>query len=73
MAVAADPRTEAVVVQHANSGRRYLQEDGEVYKAGGDASMPVVVSFVGETMPTEIRKEFRDAGRAAVAGPVCRR
>ena len=32
LTVAADPHTEAVVVQHANSGRRYLREDGEIYK-----------------------------------------
>jgi acyl-CoA synthetase (NDP forming) len=61
LTVAADPRTEAVVVQHANSGRRYLGIDGEIYKQVA-RDMPVVVSFVGETLPPETRKEFRDAG-----------
>ena len=59
--VAADPRTQALVVQHANSGRRYLQEDGEVYRqVAGD--LPVVVSFVGDTLPTLTRQSFREAG-----------
>lgn len=59
--VAADPRTQALVVQHANSGRRYLEEDGEVYRqvAGG---LPVVVSFVGDTLPTPTRQSFRESG-----------
>ena len=59
--VAADPRTEALVVQHANSGRRYLGEDGEVYKELAK-EIPVIVSFVGDVLPPETRKEFRDAG-----------
>lgn len=59
--VAADPRTEALVVQHASSGRKYLQEDGEVYRqlAG---ELPVIVSFVGDTLPAETRESFRAAG-----------
>ncbi len=61
LTVAADPRTEAVIVQHANSGRRYVAEDGEVYKQVA-RQLPVIVSFVGDVLPPEIRKEFRDAG-----------
>jgi len=61
LALAADPRTEALVVQHANSGRRWLKEDGDVYKKIAK-DMPVVVSFVGDVVPPETRKEFRDAG-----------
>lgn len=60
-AVAADPRTEALVVQHANSGRRYLEEDGDFYKSIA-RELPVVVSFVGDQIATDIRREFRDAG-----------
>jgi acyl-CoA synthetase (NDP forming) len=61
LAVAAEPRTEALVVQHASSGRNYLEKDGEFYKklAG---ELPVIVSFVGDVLPAEKRKEFRDAG-----------
>jgi acyl-CoA synthetase (NDP forming) len=61
LTVAADPHTEAVVVQHANSGRRYLKEDGEIYKKVA-RELPVIVSFVGDTLPPEMRHEFREAG-----------
>jgi len=61
MAVAQDPRTEAIIVQHANSGRRWLKDDGEVYKEVA-RDMPVIVSFVGDTLPDETRKEYRQAG-----------
>ena len=60
--VADDPRTEAVVVQHASSGRKYLAEDGEVYKQVAAGGLPVIVSFVGDTLPAETREEFRHAG-----------
>lgn len=59
--VVADPRTEAVVVQHANSGRRWLKDDGEFYKSLA-RELPVIVSFVGDLLPPETRREFRDAG-----------
>ena len=61
LALAADPRTEALVVQHANSGRRWLKDDGDVYKQIA-REMPVIVSFSGDLLPAETRKEFRDAG-----------
>ena len=60
--VADDARTEAVVVQHASSGRKYLKEDGEVYKQVAAGGLPVIVSFVGDTLPAETREEFRNAG-----------
>lgn len=60
--VADDPRTEAVVVQHASSGRKYLKEDGEVYKQVAAGGLPVIVSFVGDVLPAETREEFRNAG-----------
>ena len=60
-AAASDPRTEALVVQHANSGRRWLQEDGEVYKELA-RELPVIVSFVGDALPPETKAEFREAG-----------
>jgi acyl-CoA synthetase (NDP forming) len=68
LAIAADPRTEAIVVQYASSGRRYLQEDGEPFKSLA-RDKPVIVSFVGETMEPEVRREFREAGVLLCADP----
>jgi len=59
--ITADPRTEAAVVQFSSSGRRYMKENGEVFKAMG-RQIPVVISFIGETMEPEVRQEFREAG-----------
>jgi len=56
-----DPRTEALVIQHANSGRRYLKSDGEIYKKLAQ-QLPVIISFVGDDLDPATRKEFRDAG-----------
>lgn len=67
-AIADDPRTEAIVVQYASSGRRYLQEDAEVFKALGRV-LPVIVSFVGETLEPETRRVFREAGVLLAADP----
>ncbi|HSI47073.1 MAG TPA: acetate--CoA ligase family protein [Ideonella sp.] len=67
-AIADDPRTEAIVVQYASSGRRYLQEDAAVFKALG-SQLPVIVSFVGETMAPEARRAFREAGVLLAADP----
>ena len=67
-AIADDPRTEAIVVQYASSGRKYLQEDAAVFKALG-SQLPVIVSFVGETMEPETRRAFRDAGVLLSADP----
>ena len=67
-AIADDPRTEAIVVQYASSGRKYLHEDGEVFKSFG-RQLPVIVSFVGETMEPETRRAFREAGVLLAADP----
>lgn len=61
IAVAQDPRTEAIIIQHANSGRRWLKDDGEIYKEVAK-EVPVIVSFVGDTLPDETRKDYREAG-----------
>jgi acyl-CoA synthetase (NDP forming) len=68
LAVAADPRTEAIVVQFSSSGRRYLQENAEVFKSIG-RELPVILGFIGETMERETRKAFRDAGVLLSADP----
>ncbi|NDZ18844.1 acetate--CoA ligase family protein [Variovorax sp. WS11] len=60
-ALAEDPRTEALVIQHANSGRRYLQRDGEFYKELA-RDLPVIVSFVGDSLDVETRRTYREAG-----------
>lgn len=61
-AVGADPRTEAVAVQFSSSGRRYLNENGDVYKSLARQGLPVVISFIGEAIEPEVRKDFREAG-----------
>lgn len=67
-AIADDPRTEAIVVQYASSGRKYLQEDAEVFKAIS-RQLPVIVSFVGETLEPETRRTFREAGVLLACDP----
>jgi acetate---CoA ligase (ADP-forming) len=61
-AVIAEPRTEAVVVQFSSSGRRYMQENAEVFKAMGRQGVPTVLSFIGEAIEAQVRKEYREAG-----------
>jgi acetate---CoA ligase (ADP-forming) len=61
--LAADPRTEALVVQFASSGMRNLQENKEVFlRAGRQGGFPVVISMVAEMTDRETRAQFRDAG-----------
>jgi len=60
-AVHDDGRTEAIVVQFASSGRRYLQDNVEVFKAMAK-DLPVIVSFIGENMDQDTRRMFREAG-----------
>jgi acetate---CoA ligase (ADP-forming) len=67
-AVEADSRVEAMIVQFASSGRKYLEANAEVFKTVG-RSMPVVVSFIGELPDRETRIAFRDAGVVLVADP----
>jgi acetate---CoA ligase (ADP-forming) len=67
-AIEADLRVEAMIVQFASSGRRYLEANAEVFKTVG-RSMPVIVSFIGELPDRETRIAFRDAGVVLVADP----
>jgi len=67
-ALADDPRTEAIVIQHANSGRRWLRDDGAFYKEIA-REVPLVVSFVADMVPAATRKEYRDAGVLLSSGP----
>jgi acyl-CoA synthetase (NDP forming) len=60
-AVVADPRTEAIVIQFSASGRRYMEENADVFKAVA-REVPIIVGFIGETMERDIRRSFREAG-----------
>jgi acyl-CoA synthetase (NDP forming) len=61
--IGADPRTEAMVIQFASSGRRNVEDYGESFKRTAvQERLPVVLSFVGETMDRATRESFRDAG-----------
>lgn len=68
-AIGDDSRTEAAIIQFSSSGRRYLQENGEVYKALAK-QVPVVISFIGETLEKEVRQEFRNAGVLLATDPM---
>jgi acetate---CoA ligase (ADP-forming) len=60
-AIEADARTEAMIVQFASSGRRYLEQNGEVFQSIA-RHVPVVVSFIGELPDLATRQTFREAG-----------
>jgi len=68
-AVDADPRTEAIVIQFSGSGRRYLRESGDAFKALG-GKVPVVISFVGDSMELPIHEEYRGAGVLLSSDPL---
>jgi acyl-CoA synthetase (NDP forming) len=60
VAVGRDPRTEAVVIQFSSGGRRYLKENAEAFKSLA-RNVPVVVSFVGDNLDRDARREFLHA------------
>lgn len=62
-AIGNDPRTEAMVIQFAGSGRRNVVDHGETFKrTAQEKGLPMVLSFVGDNLDAETRSEFRDAG-----------
>ncbi|WOD14124.1 acetate--CoA ligase family protein [Paraburkholderia kirstenboschensis] len=67
-AIEADPRTEAMIVQFASSGRRYLERNGEVFKTVA-RNVPLVVSFIGELPDLATRQDLREAGVLITADP----
>ncbi len=69
LAVEADPRTEAVVVQFASSGRRFLEPNAEVFKSLA-REMPMILSFIGETIERETQQDVPRGRRAPVRRPV---
>ena len=64
----ADPRTEAIIVQFASSGRRGLLENAEVFKTVA-RELPVVISLIGETMERDFTQTLREAGIMLCADP----
>ncbi|MHA6730225.1 acetate--CoA ligase family protein [Devosia sp. A369] len=61
--VASDPRTEAIVVQFASSGRRDLADNAEVFKdCARRYGLPVIVSFASDTVDAQTRADFQQAG-----------
>lgn len=67
-AVGADPRTEAVIVQFAGSGRRQIEENAAAYVALAE-QVPVLIGFAGETPTPEARQSFRGRGVFLCADP----
>jgi hypothetical protein len=61
-AISSDPRTEAIVVQFTASGTKDLLENAEHFKNAAAKDIPMVISFVAEVVPQEVKKEFTDAG-----------
>lgn len=63
-----DPRTEAIIVQFASSGKKGLIKDAEAFKTVAK-DVPVVVSLVGETMDRDTALDFRKAGVVLCSDP----
>jgi acyl-CoA synthetase (NDP forming) len=66
--VAADPRTEAIVVQFASTVRRHLLANKDVFKAVA-REVPVFLSIMGEAVEPELVKDLRDAGVLVCGDP----
>jgi acyl-CoA synthetase (NDP forming) len=60
-AVAADPRSEAIVVQFASTVKRHVDANEAVFKELAK-NMPVILSIIGESISQEQRKSFLEAG-----------
>jgi acyl-CoA synthetase (NDP forming) len=61
IALHADARTEAIIVQFASSGRRNLQDNADVFKSVA-RELPLILSFVADTVERDTQKTLRDAG-----------
>jgi len=59
--VAADTRTEAIIVQFSSTVHRHLNANADVFKELA-REVPVFLSIIGETIAPEIRKSFLEAG-----------
>ena len=68
--IATDPHTEALIVQVANRGPRDVIERTDLLGSVAAAtSLPVVVSFLGDTLPTPERARLRAAGIICARDP----
>ncbi len=68
--IAADPHTEALIVQVANRGPRDVIERADLLgSVAAAASLPVVVSFLGDTLPVPERARLRGAGIVCARDP----
>lgn len=68
LALEADPRTEAIIVQFASSGPKNLLDNMAVFKSVG-SRIPLLTSFVGPFTDDSIRQTLRDAGVLICADP----
>ena len=68
LALHADPRTEAIVVQFASSGRRGLEENAAVFKSVA-RDLPMIASFAGELVAQDMATTLREAGVMCCADP----
>jgi succinyl-CoA synthetase alpha subunit len=68
LALHADPRTEAIVVQFASSGRRGLEENAAVFKLVA-RDLPMIASFAGELVAQDMATTLREAGVMCCADP----
>lgn len=68
--IAKDPHTEALIVQVANRGPRDVIERIELLAAVAQTTgLPMVVSFLGDTLPPQERMRLRDAGIVCARDP----
>lgn len=68
--IAADPHTEALIVQVANRGPRDVIERADLLgSVAATTSLPIVVSFLGDALPTMERARLRGAGIVCARDP----
>ena len=68
--IARDPHSEALIVQVANRGPRDVAErTGLLAEVAATTSLPVVVSFLGDTLPVQERVPLHAAGIACARDP----
>lgn len=68
MALAEDPRTEAMVVQFASSGPKNLDDNADVFKSVAQ-DIPLIASFVGQSIQGKTRQALREAGVLVCGDP----
>lgn len=69
VALRADPRSEALLVQFASSARRGLDDNAEVFTETA-RTLPVVVGLIGQTMDPETRRGLLERGIVLATDPL---